>query len=113
MVDTLFKIMLMAMTNETKQILYRWFDMKYDTYDKLERDGSIYLYEKNKKYIDIVIIKEKKMLHFNPDIYDEWCEMIPTGRDDFARFLSEWVEDTFHFNGFISLARYMTQILYL
>ena len=88
------------MTQEIEKILYKWFEMKYQTYDKLEYDDSIYLYYEGQKYADIVIYKKHNNIYYNSYFKNEFSEIFPIELDEFNQFISKWVEDTFNLRGF-------------
>lgn len=89
------------MTDETKKILYKWFNLKYDTYDKLERDGSIYLYYEGEEYAEIVIDKKREIIdYYIWSTFKEFWQIIPIKESEFENIMSEWVENTFGLKGY-------------
>ena len=83
-----------------EKVIYKWFEMTYQTYDNLEHDDSIYLYYEGERYAEIRIDKKSKFIDYNWKFYEEFSEIIHIERNVFQGFMSKWVEDTFNLKGF-------------
>lgn len=88
------------MTDETKQILYTWLDMKYESYNKLEIDNLIYLYYDTKAYIDIMINKNYRKIYYELDIFYEFYYIIPIQLYEFEDIMIDWIENTLNLKGY-------------
>ena len=88
------------MNEEIKKVLYRWFDIKFSAYDRLEHDGSIYLYYDGEEYADIRILKKHEIIAYKSSIYEEFFQIISLDRYVFEGAISKWVGDTFNLKGF-------------
>lgn len=87
--------------------MYRWFEMKYRTYDKLEHGNSIYLYYDGEEYADIRILNKNNLVIYNIKFYDEFSELFPIELNDFEEIILNWIKDTFNLNDIINiLVRY-------
>ena len=89
-----------------EEIIYKWFDMKYQTYNKLDRDGSIYLSNEGNEYADIWIDKKSKYIFYEWELYKEFYELIPLEYLEFEKFMDKWVEHTFGLKGFTLTPRF-------
>lgn len=87
---------------EITQVIYKWFGMKYETYDKLEHNGSIYLYYKGETNPEIRIDIKNKHLYFIWNVYIEFSQIISVEINDFKPGICKWVEDTFNLTGVVS-----------
>lgn len=88
--------------DETIKLINKWFDLKYDTYDNLEYDGSIYLYYKGEIYADIRIIKSHKLIVYKSNFYEEFSNVISINYFDFNYFISRWIEKKFNLIGLVA-----------
>ena len=85
-------------------VIYKWFDMKYQTYDKLETDESIYLYYEGDEYIDIMIDKKSNSIYYKWEFWEEFSGVFPIQRIYFEWIIFKWVGDTFNLKGFTPTA---------
>lgn len=85
---------------------YRWFDMKYKIYDKLEYEGSIYCYYADSNYLEydgekfaeIRISSASSRVYYITTLYDEFYDIFKISRVFFESILTKWVESTFSFD---------------
>lgn len=80
------------------KIISKWFDIKYQTYSKLEHNGTIYLYYDGEEYADIRIDAKYERLFYNRKLYLEISLIISLQQYEFEDFMITWVENTFKLN---------------
>lgn len=96
---------------DLERAISMWFNMKYELYNKLDHDDSIYFYYEGHKFAEIRIDKKYKFIYYKWDFRDEFFEVFPTQIGQFKEFITKWVGDTFGLMGFSPLGRMNTYSL--
>lgn len=89
---------------DISKYIYKWFDMIYQSYDRLDYNGfayrypikSIYLYDNGSEYADIVISMVIKPSYYNIKLYNEFYVIFPLNQLLFEHYMTEWVKSKFN-----------------
>lgn len=95
---------LINFNEDIRKYIYKWFDMIYQSYDRLDYNGfvfrypikSIYLYDNGSEYADIVISMVIKPSYYNIKLYDEFYVIFPLKQLLFEHYMTEWAKSKFN-----------------
>lgn len=82
------------MKDKLEDIIYKWLLIKFENYNEIEYDDSIYLYDDGQKYADIRINKRHNWVNYNISFWEEFSETFSLDYGEFKRIMSNWIKKT-------------------
>lgn len=84
-------------------MVMKWFDMKCNTYSKLEQNHSIYLYDFGNIFADIRVDKSDNVVYYRIELWKEFTDVFQlhyVNYNEFNKFLRKWVKNAFKIKNF-------------